>query len=706
MAGALVTAVLVALAWFLAVQNGFGPQWSQTQGPDLVVPIGISAVGAFIAARRSGNAFGWLLLASGVWDSARALAGEYAIKGLRVPGSLPAVDWAAWLANWMIGIIFPAGTFLFLLLLFPTGAMLGRRWRYVAWAGVVLTAFLTLVYMLDPAEQRVFTGLPATPNPLGVHGFPLTIDNASFLWPVGLLLLVIAAACPLLRYRRAGGEERLQLKWFAFAVVTTIAAIVVAFVLTLILPASIGDIPFNAAIVAGIGVAIPASCGVAILKYRLYNIDVVISRTFVYGALAVLITGVYVGIAVGIGELVGSGGKPNLGLSILATAIVAVGFQPARARLQRVANRLVYGNRATPYQVLSEFSSQVAGSYAADEVLPRMARLLLEGTTADSATVWLHTTDGYQPAASWPPDAIAAATVVASNGSAPPVAGDGALPRFPGATRAVEVRHQGELLGALTVTTRRTDSLTPVEEKLLDDLGHQAGLLLKNVRLTADLQRRLEELRASRQRLVSAQDAERRRIERNLHDGAQQHLVALKVKLGLAQMLAAKDPAKANATLEQLKTDADEALETLRDLARGIYPPLLAEKGLGTALAAQAHRATVDVSVEADGVGRYPQEIEATVYFCVLEALQNVQKYANATHVTVRVRETDGELRFEVIDDGHGFDVERAQRGAGLTNMEDRLDSLGGSLDVTSDPGHGTTVAVRIPVAARVGGAP
>ena len=268
----------------------------------------------------------------------------------------------------------------------------------------------------------------------------------------------------------------------------------------------------------------------------------------------------------------------------------------------------------------------------------------------------------------------------------------GALPVLGDATRAVEVRHQGELLGALSVTKRRGESLTPIEEKLVDDLAHQAGLVIKNVGLSADLQVRLDELRASRQRLVQAQDLERRRLERNLHDGAQQHLVALKVKLGLAEMLLDRDPAKAMATLEQLKGDADEALETLRDLARGIYPPLLADKGLVVALESQARKATVPVRVHADGVERYSQDVEATVYFCVLEALQNVQKYARASHVDLRLHERGESLTFEVQDDGAGFDTVTAKKGAGLTNMSDRLDALGGTFAVSSTLGSGTTI--------------
>jgi signal transduction histidine kinase len=489
-----------------------------------------------------------------------------------------------------------------------------------------------------------------------------------------------------IRYRRADADRRHQLKWFVAAV--AIAAIAV-------IPEFAGSTAFFAGLGLVVGLTVvPVAIGIAVLRYRLYDIDVFISRTIVYGSLAVFITAVYVSIAVGIGTLVGSGGKPNLGLSILATAIVAIGFQPVRERVQRVANRLVYGKRATPYEVLSEFSGRVAETYAAQDVLPRMARVLQEGTGAESATVWLRGGDELRAAATYPE---------AANGLALVPMRDGTLPALPGATRSVEVRHQGELLGALSVNKRRGEALTPIEQKLVDDLGHQAGLVLKNVGLTADLQARLEDLRASRQRLVSAQDEERRRLERNLHDGAQQHLVALKVKLGLAEMLLARDPEKATATLEQLKGDADDALETLRDLARGIYPPLLAEKGLVTALESQARKATLPVVVDAEGITRYPQDLEAAVYFCTLEALQNVQKYAQATRVTIRLREAGGDVRFDVEDDGLGFDTVSAQRGSGLTNMQDRLDALGGALTVTSEPGHGARVSGSLPAAAAVG---
>jgi signal transduction histidine kinase len=304
--------------------------------------------------------------------------------------------------------------------------------------------------------------------------------------------------------------------------------------------------------------------------------------------------------------------------------------------------------------------------------------------------VWLRSGTAWRDAAVWPLEAPTHEPIAVENG---------ALPALDGVNRLVEVRHQGDLLGALSVTKRSGEPLTPVEENLLSHLAGQAGLVLKNVGLTSDLQARLEELRASRQRLVTAQDEERRRLERNLHDGAQQHLVALKVKLGLAEMLMGRDPDRARVTLDQLRSDADDALDTLRDLARGIYPPLLADKGLGTALESQARKATIPVAVDAEGIGRYSQDVEAAVYFSVLEALQNVQKYAHASRAVVHLREKSGELHFSVEDDGHGFDIATARTGTGLVNMGDRLDALGGHLQVTSTIGTGTSVAGRVPVA-------
>ena len=232
----------------------------------------------------------------------------------------------------------------------------------------------------------------------------------------------------------------------------------------------------------------------------------------------------------------------------------------------------------------------------------------------------------------------------------------------------------------------------------MQDLASQAGLVLRNVRLTAELQANVDDLRASRRRLVEAQDEERRKIERNLHDGAQQQLVALTVQLGLLERLA-DDPERVRQMATQLQGGLRDALDDLRDLARGIYPPLLADKGLAVALEAQGRKAAVATTIEPDGVGRYPREVEAAVYFCALEAMQNIAKYADARTAIVRLAERDGRLVFEIEDDGRGFDADATTYGTGVQGMADRLDAIGGTLDIRSAPGQGTVVRGEILVA-------
>ncbi|MDQ4131244.1 MAG: GAF domain-containing sensor histidine kinase, partial [Actinomycetota bacterium] len=391
-------------------------------------------------------------------------------------------------------------------------------------------------------------------------------------------------------------------------------------------------------------------------------------------------------VVVGLGRLIGASGD-NAVLLILATGLVAVAFEPVKERVQQLANRLVYGPRATPYEVLSAFSERVGETVATEQLLTRMARLLAEGTAAMRAEIWLVVADEARRAASWPEQDGAPVAM--------PLDGDD-LPDLGDVTAAVPVLHQGEVLGALAVVKPASESLTPTEDKLLADLAGQAGLVLRNVRLTAQLLARLDELKASRQRLVTAQDEERHRLERNLHDGAQQDLVSIKVRLGLAEQLAKKGQ-PVDQLLRQLNQDTDAAIDNLRALARGIYPPLLASEGLVAALRAQADRVPAPVEIQAEAIGRFAREIEAAVYFCCLEALQNASKYAGAACIVVTLGRNDGALQFSLSDDGCGFDAARCGFGSGIQNMIDRVEALGGTLEIRSAPGQGTTVIGHVP---------
>jgi signal transduction histidine kinase len=651
-----------------------------------VAVLAFPIVGALIATRRPENAIGWIFCAAGVILAFGNLASIWELHALETnPGSLPGGAVLGLLSDtlWIPSI---AAVTVFLFALFPSGRPVGRLEKIALQAGAVAVV-LALIGGLTEAHLYA---APSIENPLGLSRIGLITDVASGIGFFLLIAAIIVAVVSLIRrYRRARGEERLQLKWFVVSA---------SFVVVVFVPSVTLEITPLLAIFGGIAaISVPVSVGVAILKYRLYDLDVVINKTVVYASLAAFITAVYVAIVAGIGSLVGQGDRPNVALSILATAIVAVAAQPVRARMQRVANRLVYGERASPYEVLTQLAERVGGEYATEDVLPRTARVIAEGTVATRADVWLRFGEELRLAARWPSGG--------ENGAVPvPLNGDRGIVAIGDAGRSVPIFHQGELLGAIAVTKPPTEPFTPAEDKLLDDLASQAGLVLRNVGLTAELQARLEELsrqasalRASRQRIVAAQDAERKRLERNIHDGAQQHLVALAVKLRLAKTLVRTDTTKAAAMLAELRGETSEALETLRDLARGIYPPVLEEQGLAAALHAQVYRSGMRVTIEAEGLPRHPIETEAAIYFCCLEALQNAAKYAEASTVVVQLRENGDELAFSITDDGRGFDPDTVARGSGLQNMVDRVVALGGEVEVRSEPGHGTTVSGTVP---------
>ena len=587
--------------------------------------LAMSSVGALVAWRRPANRIGWLLLAIAFSAIFLDLPKLYAGVATYVYPGLPGADWFYWLSQvaWMF--LF-AQLLVLLPLWFPDGRLLSRRWSIVIGLAAV-PVILVIAGSFDPSATAPLH------NPVGVQAMA-GINNALNGAPFAVILLGtygLGVSSLLVRYRRGGEQERQQLKWLLVAVVLLLGTVVSQWLVPALQNAPL--IPFAAA-------SLPIAIGIGVLRYRLYDIDLIINKALVYGGLAAVITAVYVLLVVGIGALIGS--NQRFLLSLVATALIAFAFQPLRQRTQQLANRLVYGKRATPYEALSQFSEHLSETYSHEDILDRMARILGEGTGAERAEVWVRAGHRLVLASSSPKTAEPLAPLVMQNGALPTMQRDTVVP----------VSHAGELLGALTVDKKRGETMNTVEQKLVTDLAAQAGLVLKNVGLNQELLARLDDLRASRQRLVTAQDEERRRLERDLHDGAQQHLVALKIKLGLAEA-AAQPETKIRALIAQLKQDADDALDTMRELARGIYPPLLASDGLEAALRAQVRRIAVPVDLQVDSVARQAREVEGAIYFCCLEALQNAGKHAGAdARIKVSVESGDQVLRFAVVDSG------------------------------------------------------
>ena len=687
---AVASAVLTALTW-----SDYKANDAISQVGSSVSTVAYATLGALIV-RRVRNPIGWLWLTAGVCNGLMGLFSAYALLGITThPGAVPAPEQVGAVAEWLF---FPVVAVLAgALLLFPTGTLRSPRWRPVAVLNFLATGLLMVGFILVP--RRVALPAPggdtlSYQNPFGIPAIgralsAVPINNLNSLTLLSLPFLAAGAVSLVLRYRAGGGELRRQINWVAlagavFALVQLVA--IVGIVADHGKQPPVTGAAYAASAFIGL-LGFPAAITVGILKYRLYEIDVIINRAVVYGLVSAGLTAVYAGIVLGIGALAGQQGSPVL--TIAAAVAVALLFQPARQWARRVANRLVYGERATPYQVLSDFADDMAGQLDYDKAVAKMVTVLAGATGAIRAEAWIRVGPELRPVTIWPDGSAA--------GAALPLAEDGQLPAFETAFRAVAVRHGDELLGALALLKPKNEPLTQAEDKLLQHLASQAGLVFRNGRLTAELQATIEELRASRRRLVEAQDEERRKIERNLHDGAQQQLVALSIQLGLLEE-SADDAASVRQLTPELQKSARAALDDLRALARGIYPPLLADQGLVLALQTQGRKTAVPVTIEAQGIQRYPQDVEATVYFCALEALQNIAKYSGASRADICLSCSGGSLQFTVTDDGTGFDTATAQDGTGLQGMADRLAALGGTLHIRSQPGHGTTVSGRLPV--------
>jgi signal transduction histidine kinase len=405
-----------------------------------------------------------------------------------------------------------------------------------------------------------------------------------------------------------------------------------------------------------------------------------------------------------------------LGAILLAMALATVAY---------VAVTAIRGQRRDAARlgaigfVRSSFASRLDRTIPLNEVLRDMTESLRRNLGLDAAEVWTASAGVLERTVSDPERGPARFPLTPSDESIvahAPVSGiawakvwlPAVLAGRNGATvRIAPVSHTGHLLGLIVAERRAGAPALPAEaDGTLKELAREVGVAINNARLDSALEATLEDLRqhaealeASRARIVAAADAERRRIERDIHDGVQQYLVAISVKARLARQMSERDPARASRLLEELGQEISKALDELRTLAHGIYPPLLASEGLGAAMVAASRRAVIPTQVHADGIGRYAPELEAAVYFCCLEALQNAGKYAGeGATATVRIQQENDRLVFEVQDSGAGFDPTSQGRGAGMTNMMDRVGAVGGSLRVESSPGGGTTVGASIPL--------
>ena len=656
----------------------------------------ISVVAGLVLWRQPRNAFSWSFAVGLVSFVVFGFVSQYAVHGLLVaPGSLPFAAAAARIPLLLGGPLLAVA--LASVLLFPNGKLKSTRWWLVVGLGAVVAVSGEINDLGSPFGLDIGFGekqlVPVTSPPelwpisaaWGRVSLSRLFGQLLQLWAEMLLAIAIGLGV-ILRMREAQGETRLQLKWFASAVgfgaFAFLPARVQEWSIFESVPRSILDAiaTWSDFIGQAIGLSLlmPLAIAVAIFRYRLYAIDLVISRTIVYGGLAAFVTLAYGVTVAGAGSLVGQSAGLDPVLTIVAIAVIALLLEPVRSRLNTLANIAVYGKRANPYEVLSDFARSVGRAEPAEILLPRMAQLLREGTAAQTVEVWVRVGDRLQLAGSAPPaTGLARETIDATLGITDRVARGGAV---------VPVFHEGEMLGALAVMKPR-QGLTASEQRLVADVASQAGLVFSRFRL-------FEELRESRSRIVAAQDVERRRIERDLHDGAQQRFVNALLALGMVKATNHGQPLSTE-LIDQASSEVQAGLSELRALARGLHPPLLTESGLAAAVTSLADRSPIVTSVTASTGRRYSQPVEVTAYFVIAEALANAAKHSRASAIEVRIDEVSGRLHVEVRDDGIGGAA--LARGSGLVGLKDRTSAIGGTLSVQSAAGHGTIVHAELP---------
>jgi signal transduction histidine kinase len=687
--------------------------WSHRFMPGLLGPVATVAVAAA----------GLWVSGLGVIDAVGfALALTWAVAGLVTAASGDRT------AAWLIALGAVTGT------IGLTAARIGasegdargpaRMVATLAACAVIAVSFHYLLALPDGRlgrpGRRILAGLgyasaAGTGIALVIAGQPFTLMAGAVIWPVA-----VACALPAtrIRYLRAGGRDKERLQWLGAGLVVAASVALISAVLHLLVdwPGPAGAVAAGAALVVPLALILAESPPLARHGGRVF-----VQALAITGSGAIVAT-IYLVIVLGLGNAPADPeDRRILGLSMLAAAVAAIGFLPARGRLMASATRFVYGTREAPGESLRTFGSRMTRAVAMDELLLQLAESLRKTMQLTCAEIYTGLGDVLERAVSVP-DADAK-SIVLTDRERPVVARAGVsgnawasvwLPslldgREQAQLRVAPISHAGELLGLIVVERpARADTFTDEDDRVLTELARQAGLAFHNSQLDSALQTTLdalrkqaEELRESRARIVASGDAERRRVERNLHDGAQQHLVALAINLRLTRDIVAEDPDGAGEMLGQLAEDVQTTIKELRELAHGIYPPLLADNGLRDALRAAASRSPLSVRVSiADDVARYPAEVEAAIYFSCMESLQNAAKHAQGATVDLRLWTESGGLLFSVTDDGPGYDAAVARRGHGYVNMADRLGAIGGTVRWDSTPGQGSTVSGSVPLVA------
>ncbi len=648
---------LVAFAAVFVLVNGTGIGTLMF----LVSVLLCAVVGGIVASRLPTNPIGWFFLASAISFSALVLTDEYATYGLLPePGSLPLARAMVWPQSWLW---VPGAVLIlaFVPLYFPDGRLVSRRWKPVVWFAVAFSVVGAIYSAFLPGEIQ---GSGFT-NPLGIEAQQpfIGIVGAS-MPPLWLGLLFVSAASLVVRFRRSAREERQQIKWLAFAASVVPAWFLVSPAVEAVAPTLFQVL--ETLVFAGI----PVATGIAILKYRLYDIDLVINRTLVYGALTACVVGIYVLLVAYMGALLHAEG--NLMVSLVATGVVAVVFAPLRERLQRGVNRLMYGERDDPYAVLRRLGQRLKATSAPEAVLSAIVETVAQSLKLPYAAIALRQEDG-------------TFETVAAHDS--PRAEAMVLPLAYGA----------ETIGQLILSPRAPgERFDPADRRLLDDLARHAETATYAMRLTADLQR-------SRERLVNAREEERRRMRRDLHDGLGPQLATLTLKLDAARNLLVQQPQAADALLVGVKAQTQAAISDIRHLVYDLRPPALDELGLIPAIREQAisyGQSGLDVSVEApEELPLLPAAVEVAVYRIVQESLTNVVRHAIARTCRIRIS-VDENVHLEITDDGVGLPEDR-RAGVGLSSMRERAAELGGTCAVEpSGPVGGTRVLARLPLPA------